>query len=110
MNLKIYIILFAVLAVLAGTIKWLYDGKQELTAINEQLRTDKAKLNEQLSETLKENALKLAALSEREQSLINDRKEILDEYNKLLELKKQDACYLSWSDVLLPDNVAMLLQ
>lgn len=110
MNLKIYAILFIVFAFMAGTIKWLYDGKLELSAVNEQLRVDKAKLNEQLSETVKENAQKLEALSEREKSLINDRKEILDEYNKLLELKKQDTCYLSWSDVLLPDNVALLLQ
>ena len=108
--MKFYVILFLVFASMAGTIKWLYDGKQELSAVNEQLRIDKTKLNEQLSETVKENALKLEALSEREKSLINDRKEILDEYNKLLELKKQDTCYLSWSDVLLPNNVAMLLQ
>lgn len=110
MNLKTYAFILVVFVFMAGTIKWLYDGKQELSAVNEQLRTDKAKLNEQLSETVKENALKLEALSQREKSLINDKKEILDEYNKLLELKKQDACYLSWSDVLLPDNVAMLLQ
>lgn len=110
MNLKIYAILFIIFAGMAGTIKWLYDGKQEISAENRQLQADKASLNKQLSETVKENTLKLEALSEREKSLINDKKEILDEYNKLLELKKQDACYLSWSDVLLPDNVAMLLQ
>ena len=110
MNLKIYTILFIIFVGMTGTIKWLYDGKQELSAENKQLQTDKAILNKQLSETVKENTLKLEALSEREKSLIKDRKEILNEYNKLLELKKQDACYLSWSDVLLPDNVAMLLQ
>ena len=110
MNLKIYAILFIIFAGMAGTIKWLYDGKQEISAENRQLQADKANLNKQLSETVKENTLKLEALSEREKSLIEDRKEILNEYNKLLELKKQDACYLSWSDVLLPDNVAMLLQ
>lgn len=108
--MKMYVFIFIVFVVMTGTIKCLYDGKQELSVINEQLRADKAKLNEQLSETVKENALKLEALSQREQSLINDKKEILNEYNKLLELKKQDACYLSWADALLPDNVAMLLQ
>ena len=46
----------------------------------------------------------------REQSLIQDRKELEDEYKKLLELRKTDKHLDSWSNDSLPDCVSKLLQ
>ncbi len=102
MKIKAYIVIFAVLVAWAYLTKSLYDGKKE--AENENIR-----LNSELKTAISESQIKAKAFAEREQSLINDRKELENEYKKLLELKKADEHYTSWSDVALPDSVSQLM-
>lgn len=63
----------------------------------------------QLVVVQRETQLKIYALEEREQSLINDTKELQNEYRKLSELKKTNCYYSAWADVALPADVSKLL-
>lgn len=99
-----------IFAAMAGAIKYFYDGKKELAAINKLLEEDKKALNLSLQSAVNESVQKIEALEARERSLTQDKRELENEYAKLLELKKSDTCYISWHDVLLPDSVSLLLQ
>lgn len=102
MKLKIYFFIFAVLVVWGYFTKSFYDGMKK--AEEENLR-----LNQELKTAVSESQIKAKAFAEREQSLINDRKELEYEYKKLLELKATDKHYSSWADAPLPDSVSLLL-
>lgn len=58
----------------------------------------------------KEGQMRLAAFEEREKELINDRKEIENEYNELTKTKQSCEIYTAWGNVHLPDNVSILLR
>ena len=103
MRIKAYLIFFAFIAAWAFWTKSLYDSRQEA-------RNENSRLNLELQTTIKQSQLKAEAFAVREQSLINDRKEVENEYKKLLELRKTDKHYSSWSDVALPDHVSKLMQ
>ena len=77
---------------------------------NRKLSDDLAQVKAELKTSLKESELKTKAFKERERNLLQDRKELQNEYEKLLELNKTDEHYVSWSDVLLPASVSNLLQ
>lgn len=77
---------------------------------NRKLSDDLAQVKAELKTSLKESELKTKAFKERERNLLQDRKELQNEYEKLLELSKTDEHYVSWSDVLLPASVSNLLQ
>lgn len=109
MNIKVLSALLIIFLIMAACLKSLYDDKQALIMENQNLSADKAKLSKELTDTIEENSKRLKAFEEREQALLNDRKELQNEYERLLELKKSDTHYLSWSDVPLPDSVSSLL-
>lgn len=102
MQTKVILIMSIIIAALIIWCKCLYDDKKQL--IN-----DKKELEAQIIFSEKETELKLKAFQEREQSLLKDRKELEDEYKKLLEFKEKDQCYISWSNGVLPDSVLDLL-
>lgn len=103
MNIKICSIVAIILAAWAVWTKSLYDERAEAIAQNNRLK-------QELKTSAEQNKIRAEAFAAREQSLINDRKEIENEYRKLLELKKTDEHYSSWSDVCLPDYVSKLMQ
>ena len=102
MKIKAYLIFFTVLSAWAFWTKSLYNDRNALQQKN-------IMLNGELQTAIKQNQIKAQAFAEREKSLIDDRKEIENEYKKLLELKKTDKHYNSWSDDSLPDGVSKLL-
>lgn len=103
MNFKALIIVFAILSAWAWLTKHLYDGKVSAEAEN-------VRLDRELKTAISQSQLKAEAFAAREQSLINDRKELEHEYKKLLELRKTDKYLDAWSDGALPDCVSLLLQ
>lgn len=102
MKTKIWLILAAIILVMGLMIKSLHEDKQRL-------KREKAGLESQLSLSLKESRLKAEAFAEREQSLIKDREELQNEFQKLLELRKTEEHYSSWGDAALPDSVSQLM-
>lgn len=109
MKEKILLGFLIVLMVMAFFLKSLYNDKKALTAQNNQLQADKSRISAELAASVAENDKRQKAFDEREQSLINDRKELQNEYEKLLELKQSDAHYIPWCDVALPDSVSKLM-
>ena len=109
MKEKILLGFLVVLMVMAFFLKQFYNDKKILTEQNNRLQADRERISAELAVSVAENNRRQKAFEEREQSLINDRKEIQNEYEKLLELKKSDAYYIPWSDVALPDSVSKLL-
>lgn len=103
MNIKALIIVFTILTAWAWFTKHLYDGKVSAEAEN-------VRLDRELKTAITQSQLKAEAFVAREQSLIQDRKELEDEYKKLLELRKTDKHLDSWSNDSLPDCVSKLLQ
>ncbi len=102
MKIKVLFILLVILAIWAFYTKSLYDGREEA-------RNEAERLNRELTTAVKQSQLKAEAFAAREQSLINDRKELEIEYKKLLELRKTDKHFASWADDVLPDSVSVLL-
>lgn len=70
-----------------------------------QLTTAKTELKLQQDEA----HIKLAAMEERELNLVNDRKELENEYNTLIRDKESCRVYFAWGDAPLPDSVSQLL-
>lgn len=95
--------ILVVFAILIVYCKYLYDCNKELERDNQELK-------KQQELTLRENELKIKALRDREQALLSDKKELENEYQKILELKNHDQCYFSWSDGCLPSSVSDILQ
>lgn len=103
MKIKTCLIVGLIIAAWAYWTKCLYDDRAEARAQN-------ARLTQEVKTAIEQSKIRAVAFAEREQSLINDKKELENEYRKLLELKKTDEYYSSWSDVRLPDYVSILLQ
>lgn len=110
MKWKLYLIVAVALAAWVAFTKYLYDGKVAAENKIVEQSAENLRLSGELATSIKEAKLKAEAFAAREQSLIQDRKEIEDEYKKLLELKSSDERYSSWSDDRLPDCVSKLLQ
>lgn len=103
-KIKIWIGLFLiVLFVCMAGIIW--KRGTEIENLNGKLK----EITSQLVIVQKENQLKISALEEREQSLINDNKELQNEYRKLSDLKKENCYYAAWADVALPADVSKLM-
>ena len=103
MNWKLVLIIAGIFIVMAWAIKYLYDD-------NRKLKDDNTALQAQVVTSIKEAEERSKAFALREQSLIKDRKEIQNEYEKLLELRKTEKHYSTWADGRLPDSVSLLLQ